>query len=324
MSAVRIHLQYIINPKKTHIYDVIEVPYMNNKSVKHLPVKAAGVLLLILLIGILCTGCVSAESADAVVSTTAVPTPVPTQEVTVVTVNPIADFFTSLGEKFSQNFLEKGRYNYIIQGLQNTLLIAVFALLIGLVLGTLIAVVRTVHDHHGKLNILNAICKVYLTIIRGTPVLVQLLIIYYVIFATVDMSKILVGSIAFGINSAAYVAEIIRAGINAVPKGQFEAGYSLGLPFKFTMILIILPQAIKNILPALCNEGITLLKETSVSGYIGVMDLTKAGDVIRSQTFEAFMPLIGVAVIYLAMVMILTALVNKLEKRLNKGNGVSA
>ncbi|HJJ31256.1 MAG TPA: amino acid ABC transporter permease [Methanocorpusculum sp.] len=288
---------------------------MNNQFVKHMPVKIAGCILLILLIGIFCTGCVSAETADAV--------PTPAENVTVVVVNPVADFFTSLGDKFSQNFLEKGRYYYIVQGLQNTALISVFALLIGLVLGTLIAVVRTVHDHHGKLHILNAVCKVYLTVIRGTPVLVQLLIIYYVIFATVDLSKVLVGSIAFGINSAAYVAEIIRAGINAVPKGQFEAGYSLGLPFKFTMILIILPQAVKNILPALCNEGITLIKETSVSGYIGVMDLTKAGDVIRSQTFEAFMPLIGVALIYLAMVMVLTAFVNKLEKRLNKGNGVT-
>lgn len=241
-----------------------------------------------------------------------------------VTSNPIAGFFSSIGEKFSQSFLEKGRYNYILEGLVNTLLIALVALLVGLVLGTLISIVRTVHDRHGKLPFLNAVCKVYIAVIRGTPVLVQLLIIYYVIFATIDMSKILIAGLAFGINSAAYVAEIIRAGINAVPKGQFEAGSSLGLPLKLTMILIILPQAIKNILPALCNEGITLLKETSVSGYIGVMDLTKAGDVIRSQTFEAFMPLIGVAIIYLAMVMILTALVRKLEKRMNKGYGVSA
>ena len=227
----------------------------------------------------------------------------------------------SIKDKFYQNFIEKDRYTYILQGLGNTLLITVFALILGLTLGTLIAIVRTVHDLHGKLKILNAVSKVYLTVIRGTPVLVQLLIIYYVIFATVDVAKIFVAIVAFGLNSGAYVAEIIRAGINAVPKGQFEAGSSLGLPFKFTMILIILPQAIKNILPALCNEGITLLKETSVSGYIGTMDLTKGGDIIRSQTYEAFMPLIGVAIIYLVFVMLLTWLVGKLEVRL-KGNAI--
>ncbi|HJJ36122.1 MAG TPA: amino acid ABC transporter permease [Methanocorpusculum sp.] len=297
---------------------------MNKPSMNHLPVRIAGAVLLILFLVMLCVGCVSAETADtALANTTAVATQTADVAVTAAS-NPVTEFFTSLGDKFTQNFLNKGRYSYIIEGLQNTAIIALCALLIGLVFGTLIAIVRTVHDLHGKLNILNAICKLYLTIIRGTPVLVQLLIIYYVIFATVDLSKILIASIAFGINSAAYVAEIIRAGINAVPKGQFEAGFSLGLPFRKTMTQIILPQAIKNILPALCNEGITLIKETSVSGYIGVMDLTKAGDLIRSQTFEPFLPLLAVAVIYLAMVMILTAFVNKLEKRLNQGNGMAA
>lgn len=222
----------------------------------------------------------------------------------------------SIVDKFVQNFVEKDRYSYILQGLGNTLLITVFALIIGLVLGTLIAIVRTVNELHGKLHFLNAVAKIYLTVIRGTPVMIQLLIIYYVIFAAVDIDKILIGSVAFGLNSAAYVAEIIRAGINAVPKGQFEAGSSLGLPFKLTMILVILPQAIKNILPALCNEGITLMKETSISGYIGMMDLTKAGDIIRSQTYEAFLPLVGVAIIYLALVMVLTYLVGRLERRL--------
>ena len=247
----------------------------------------------------------------------------------------MTEWFEQIKAEFDLNFIQADRWKSLLTGLENTLLITLFAAIIGIIIGIIVAAVRTTYDNNSEsmkyngsisyyiLKFFNAICKVYLTVIRGTPVLVQLLIIYYVIFATVDLSKVLVGSIAFGLNSAAYVAEIIRAGINAVPKGQFEAGYSLGLPFKFTMILIILPQAVKNILPALCNEGITLIKETSVSGYIGVMDLTKAGDVIRSQTFEAFMPLIGVAVIYLAMVMILTALVNRLEKRLNKGNGVT-
>lgn len=150
--------------------------------------------------------------------------------------------------------------------------------------------------------------------------MLQLLIIYFVIFAAVDVDKVLVAVVAFGVNSAAYVAEIIRAGINAVPKGQFEAGASLGLPFKLTMMTIILPQAIKNILPALCNEGITLMKETAISGYIGLVDLTKAGDIIRSQTWEAFIPLIAVALVYLVMVLILTHLVQKLERRLNNAN----
>ncbi len=228
----------------------------------------------------------------------------------------------SFWEQIVQNFAEKGRYSYVLEGLKNTLIITVFALILGMALGALLAVVRTVHDLNGRLRILNVIAKVYLTVIRGTPVLVQLLIIYYVIFATVDVAKIFVAVVAFGLNSAAYVAEIIRAGINAVPKGQFEAGYSLGLSFKNTMFRIILPQAIKNILPALCNEGITLIKETSISGYISIVDLTKAGDIIRSQTYSALIPLFGVALIYLTMVLILTALVHKLELHLNKSNGV--
>ena len=143
------------------------------------------------------------------------------------------------------------------------------------------------------------------------------MIIYFIIFATSSLNSIIIAAIAFGINSAAYVAEIVRAGINAVPRGQLEAGSSLGLPFSSTMMLVILPQAIKNILPALCNEGITLLKETSISGYIGITDLTRAGDIIRSQTFDAVVPLLGVALIYLVIVMFLTYLVSRLERRLN-------
>ena len=171
------------------------------------------------------------------------------------------------------------------------------------------------HDKHGGLNILNFICKVYLTIWRGTPTMVQLLIMYYIILVALD-NKILVAVIAFGLNSAAYVAEIVRSGIMSVDEGQFEAGRSLGLNYTQTMRLIILPQAFKNVLPALANEFITLLKETSISGYIAIPDLTKGGDIIRSQTYDAFLPLFGVAVIYLVLVMILTAGVHKLETRL--------
>ena len=195
------------------------------------------------------------------------------------------------------------------------MLIAALAVILGIVLGFLVAIIRSTHDKHGGLNILNFICKVYLTIWRGTPTMVQLLIMYYIILVVLD-NKILVAVIAFGLNSAAYVAEIVRSGIMSVDEGQFEAGRSLGLNYTQTMRLIILPQAFKNVLPALANEFITLLKETSISGYIAIPDLTKGGDIIRSQTYDAFLPLFGVAVIYLVLVMILTAGVHKLETRL--------
>ena len=221
----------------------------------------------------------------------------------------------SLKEKLYDNFVKDNRYLYIVKGFGNTLIITLFAVMLGIVLGFLIAIVRTNHDRNGKLPILNAVCKVYLTVIRGTPVMIQLLIIYYVILASVT-NKIVVAAIAFGLNSAAYVAEIVRSGIMSVDVGQFEAGRSLGLNYSQTMQLIILPQAIKNILPALLNEVISLLKETSISGYIGLMDLTKGGDIIRSNTYEAFLPLIAVAIIYLAFVMLLSTFVSKLERRL--------
>ncbi len=225
----------------------------------------------------------------------------------------------TFAEKFHANFIEDSRYMYLVKGLFNTLIITIFAVIIGIILGFIIAIIRTSHDRNGGLTILNAICKVYLTIIRGTPAMVQLLIIYYVIFASTSINKLIVAIIAFGINSAAYVAEVVRSGIMAVDKGQFEAGRSLGLTYNQTMRFIILPQAIKNILPALCNEFISLIKETSISGYIGLAELTKGGDIIRSVTFDAFMPLIAVAIIYLAIVMLLTAGMNKLERSL-RGN----
>ena len=170
------------------------------------------------------------------------------------------------------------------------------------------------------MKVLNFVCSVYLTVIRGTPVVVQLLIIYFVIFGTVDISKILVAIMAFGINSGAYVAEIFRSGIMSIDNGQFEAGRSLGFNYSQTMRYIIMPQAFKNVLPALGNEFIVLLKETSVSGYIALQDLTKGGDIIRSRTYDAFMPLLAVALIYLVMVMIFTRLVNMLERRLRNSD----
>ena len=225
-----------------------------------------------------------------------------------------------LKSSFISNFIDDNRWRYITDGLKITLLVTVFAVLIGVVLGFLIAIVSTTHDKTGKLKILNAICKVYLTVIRGTPVVVQLMIIYFIIFGSVDISKVVVAIVAFGINSGAYVAEIFRSGIMSIDNGQFEAGRSLGLNYAQTMLYIVMPQAFKNVLPTLCNEFISLLKETSVSGYIALQDLTKGGDIIRSRTYDAFMPLIAVALIYLAMVMIFTKLVSLLERRLRNSD----
>ena len=225
-----------------------------------------------------------------------------------------------LKSSFISNFIDDNRWRYITDGLKITLLVTVFAVLIGVVIGFLIAIVRTTHDKTGKLKILNAICKVYLTVIRGTPVVVQLMIIYFIIFGSVDISKVVVAIVAFGINSGAYVAEIFRSGIMSIDNGQFEAGRSLGFNYAQTMMYIVMPQAFKNVLPTLCNEFISLLKETSVSGYIALQALTKGGDIIRSRTYDAFMPLIAVALIYLAMVMIFTKLVSLLERRLRNSD----
>ena len=219
-------------------------------------------------------------------------------------------------ESFYQNFIEKDRWQYLLTGLENALLITIFAVLIGVAIGFLVAIIRASHDKNGSLKILNFICRVYLTVIRGTPTMIQLMITYYIIFASVNVSKIFVAVCAFGINSGAYVAEIVRSGIMSIDQGQFEAGRSLGFNYVQTMRLIILPQAFKNVLPALGNEMIVLLKETSISGYVGTMDLTKGGDIIRSTTYEAYLPLFGVAAIYLVIVMLMTAGVNRLERKL--------
>ena len=228
----------------------------------------------------------------------------------------------SFQEKFYQTFIEQDRWKYIPKGLFNTIIITVFAGIMGILLGFLLAIIRVANDRNENrgtaVRVLNGIAKCYLTIFRGTPVMVQLLIMYYVIFASVKVNPIVAAVLAFGLNSAAYVAEAVRAGIISIEIGQFEAGRSLGFTYGKTMLYIIMPQAIKNALPAMCNEFIALLKESSIVGYIGLMDLTKAGDIIRSNTYEAMLPLCSVAVVYLIIVVILTAGVGKLERRLKK------
>jgi len=237
----------------------------------------------------------------------------------------LSEWFEGLKSEFILNFIKDDRWEYLLTGLGNTLKITLVALLLGVVVGIVIAIVRSSYDKNyttmrrglGKtlLAIFNAISKVYLTVIRGTPVVVQLMIIYYIIFASSN-NGVAIASLAFGINSGAYVAEIVRGGIMSIDNGQFEAGRSLGFNYVQTMWHVIIPQAFKNVLPALGNEFIVLLKETSISGYVSVMDLTKGGDIIRGLTYSPFMPLIAVALIYLVMVMFFTWLVGKLERRL--------
>ena len=236
-----------------------------------------------------------------------------------------AFYSTQFYADFENNFLIDNRYNYIFKGLAVTFEVTFFAVLLGIVLGVIVALVRSSYDTlkeelkgglgKGILYLLYKICGLYLTVIRGTPVVVQLMIIYFVIFASSN-NKILVAVLAFGINSGAYVAEIIRGGIESVDKGQFEAGRSLGFGYVRTMALIIIPQAFKTVLPALANEFIVLIKETSVSGYVGLQELTKGGDIIRSRTYSAFMPLIAVAIIYLVIVIFFSWIVSLIERRL--------
>ena len=230
------------------------------------------------------------------------------------------NLWKNFADQFYLNFIKDNRWKYLTGGLGNTLMITMGALVLGVVFGFLLALVRTTHDRTGKLGFLNGLAKLYLTVVRGTPVVVQLMIIYFVVFASVRINGVIVAIIAFGLNSAAYVAEIFRSGIMSIDKGQMEAGRSLGLTYGQTMWRIIMPQAVKNVLPALGNEMITLLKETSVSGYIALQDLTKGGDIIRGRTYSAFMPLLAVAAIYLIIVLILQALVGRLERRLAKSD----
>ncbi len=234
-----------------------------------------------------------------------------------------------LAADFKLNFLDDDRWTYLVNGLIVTLEITLGAVLLGIVIGVLVATVRSTWDQNEErlapgigrniLGFFNGICKFYLTVIRGTPVVIQLMIMYYIIFSS-SRNGVLIAMLAFGINSGAYVAEIIRGGIMSVDRGQLEAGRSLGFNYVQTMRHIIIPQAMKSVLPALANEFIVLLKETSVSGYVAVKDLTKGGDIIRGVTYSAFMPLIAVALIYLIMVMFFTWLVGRLERRLRNSD----
>lgn len=240
-------------------------------------------------------------------------------------------WFQNLWEQIDLVFIQKDRYQQMLTGLKNTLLITAGALLVGVLIGILVAAVRASYDKNKEnlkrrggpayllLAFFNAICKVYLTVIRGTPVVVQLMISYFLIFVSVK-DGVPVGIFAFGINSGAYVAEIFRGGIMSVDNGQFEAGRSLGFNYIQTMQYIVVPQMFKAVLPTLCNEFIALLKETSVAGYVGVMDLTKAGNAIAGRTYSYFLPLMTVALVYLVIVMILTWLVGRLERRLRKSD----
>ena len=239
----------------------------------------------------------------------------------------MAASFAKLKETFVFNFIEGARWKYITNGLWVTLEVTFFALLLGIVIGVIVAMIRSSYDQMkdemqpglGKtvMTVLNAVARFYLTVIRGTPVVVQLLIGYFVVFIS-STNTVFVASMVFGINSGAYITEIIRGGIMSIDHGQFEAGRSIGFTYIQTMRFIIIPQAFKNVLPSLANEFIALLKETAVCGYIGLMDLTKGGDVIRGRTFSAFMPLLAVALIYLLLVIVFSKLVGILERRLRR------
>ena len=224
--------------------------------------------------------------------------------------------FEELKAQFILNFITDDRWMSLLRGLAVTLKVTFFAVILGFVLGFSVAIVRDVYKNTKKLKVLNFLCNVYLTVIRGTPVVVQLLIIYFVIFSSIKIDKSIAAVLAFGINSGAYQAEIFRSGINSIPKGQMEAGRSLGFSYRQTMVNIIMPQAIKNVLPTLGNEFIVLMKETSVAGYIALEDLTKAGDIIRSRTYSAMMPFLAVALLYLIMVMFFSHLLKMFERRL--------
>ena len=234
-------------------------------------------------------------------------------------------WFEKLKADFILNFVQGNRWRYLVNGLGTTLLITLLACQLGIAIGVVIAMVRSTYDKTAEgarktlgrrlFGIANGFCRVYLTVLRGTPVVVQLMIIYFVIFASSDNGT-LVAALAFGLNSGAYVAEIVRGGIMSIDNGQFEAGSSLGFNYLLTMRYIIIPQVVKSVLPSLANEFIALLKETSVAGYVAVRDLTKAGDIIRGRTFSPFMPLLAVALIYLVLVLFFTWLIGKMERRL--------
>ncbi|MDO4548625.1 MAG: amino acid ABC transporter permease [Clostridia bacterium] len=233
----------------------------------------------------------------------------------------LSAWFISIYEQFRFNIIDGDRYKMLMEGLGVTLTVALFAAVIGVLLGSVIALMRLSNARIGKWYPLRWLATIYVGVIRGTPVVVQLLIMYFIILLPFAwISKTTAAILCFGLNSAAYVSEMVRGGILSVDKGQTEAGRSLGLSGASTMLLIVLPQAAKNTLPSLFNEFIMLLKETSIVGYIGLMDLAKAGDYIRSRTYSAFFPLLTVAAIYLVIVMALTKVFATIERRMRKGD----
>lgn len=232
----------------------------------------------------------------------------------------IADSFNTLKEDIYNVLIHNDNYKHITNGLWVTIYITLFALVIGLVLGFLVAIIRSTHDKTGKFGILNAVCKLYLTVIRGTPVIVQLLVIYYLWLSPSGVEADVTAIIAFGVNSGAYVAEIFRSGIMSIDNGQFEAGRSLGFSYTKTMIYIVMPQAFKNVLPTLANEFIVLLKETSVASFIAVKDMMKGANALVGFTYNMNIPYLTVALIYLVLVLILQKGVSILERRLRNSD----
>lgn len=221
-------------------------------------------------------------------------------------------------ENIYNSCIYQDRYKYYLTGLGNTIIMAFFACLIGVILGLILSLVIDYNEKTGKLYLLSTFARMYIGIIRGTPALLQLMILYYIIFKSVNINIVVVGIISFGLNSGAYVSQIIKSGLISIPKGQEEASTMLGFNYFQTMKYVIMPQALRNVLPALGNEFITLLKETSVAGYIGILELTKASDIVASSTYDYFFPLLIVAIIYLILTLGLTKLLNLFERRLSK------
>lgn len=229
----------------------------------------------------------------------------------------MSDFLNDIYNNFYKTVIFDNRYELILEGLKNTIIISLGALVIGIVIGVLISIIRYTNKHTGKFKLLTLIGKFYVSVIRGTPSVLQLMIMYYIIFKTSSLDPVIVGMLAFGINSGAYSSEILRSGFDSIDDGQIEGGLALGLTFKQTLIYIIIPQAVKNSLASMGNEFITLVKETAIAGYIGITDLTKASDIIASNTYDYFFPLILIALIYLLITGLLSKLMKKIERKLD-------
>ena len=229
----------------------------------------------------------------------------------------MSELLNGIYDDFYKTVIFDERYKLILEGLKNTILIAIGALIVGILLGSIISIVKYTNKERGKFKLLSKIFDIYVNIIRGTPSVLQLMIMYYVIFKTSTIDSVIVGIIAFGINSSAYVAEILRSGFDSIDDGQVEAGLSLGLNFRQVLKYIIIPQAIKVSLPSMGNEFVTLIKETAIAGYIGIEDLTKASDIIASRTYDYFFPLVLVALIYLFLTSVISKLLKKMERKLN-------